>query len=418
MADIILPILNFVGGTWFLWLPISLFYILRDTWLLYVRAFSIQNTKWILLEIRVPREVAKSPKAMESIFAGIHATAKGGNLIDRYWKGVFSPWFSLEIVGDAGGVHFYIWTPSFYKKMIEAQVYAQYPSSEVKEVEDYTKNFPKVLPNQEFDLWGTEFVHTKADAYPIRTYEEDFNIEKVSPKEEETKIDPLSSLVEFLGGLNEGENIWIQMIMRPSGDEWKKEGQELAAKLAGREPKVKESFITQVVFGIGGLLSSGAPAPEKKETAMPKIASLTPGEKDVLTAVEKNISKIGFDMGIRWLYMARRSSYNPLAIPAVMGVFKQYASPSLNSFRPNKMVTTSINYFLKKTLETKRKIRIYNAYKLRSFFHPPYAKRSQKIVLSSSELATIYHFPGMVAGAPGFARVEAKKGAPPTNLPM
>lgn len=416
MADTILPILNFVGGTWFLWLPFALFFIFEDIWLKYVRAFYIANIKWILLEIRVPREVAKSPKAMESIFAGIHATAKKGNLIDKYWDGKISPWFSLEIVGDGSGVHFYIWTPSFYKKMLEAQIYAQYPSSEVNEVSDYINNLPSPVPNKDWDLWGTELIFTKPDAYPIRTYE-DFVLEKVSLKEEETKIDPLSSLVEFLGGLQDGENIWIQMIVRPSGDGWKKEGEGLAAKIAGREPKIKESFISQIVFGISGFLgSTPALGPEKKEST-PKIMSLTPGEKDILTAIEENISKIGFDLGIRWLYVAQRNVYNSLAIPAIMGVFKQYASPALNSFRPNKKVTTSVDYFFKKTLETKLKLRIYNAYRLRSFFHPPY-NTNKPIVLSSSELATIYHFPGQVAGAPGFARIEAKKGAPPTNLPM
>lgn len=418
MDDTLSQVFNFFWGSWFLWLPISLFYVLKDTWLKYVRAFSVLNTKWLLLEVKVPRDVAKSPKAMESIFAGIHATAKGGNLIDRYWKGTFSPWFSLEIVGNATGVHFFVWTPAFYRKMIEAQVYAQYPSSEVKEIDDYTKNFPKILPNKDFDLWGTEFIHTKPDAYPIRTYEEDFNIEKVSPKEEATKIDPLSSLVEFLGGLSEGENIWIQMIVRSSGDAWKKEGEALAAKIAGREPKVQEPLLTKIVFGMSNLFGVGVTLSEKKDEKAPKIASLTPGEKDVLTLLEKNISKIGFDTGIRWIYLARRDSYNPLAIPAMMGIFKQYASPALNSFRPNKKVTTSVDYFLKKTLEAKLKSRIYNAYRLRSFFHPPYAKKSKPIVLSSSELATIYHFPGEVVGAPAFGRIEAKKGAPPTNLPM
>ena len=289
MADTLSLILNFVGGSWFVWLPLFLFFILKDTWLKYVRAFNIANTKWILLEVRIPKEVAKSPKAMESIFAGIHATARGGNLIDIYWKGVVSPWFSLEIVCDANGAHFFIWTPSFYKKIIESQIYAQYSTSEIKEVDDYTKRLPSYLPNKDFDLWGTEFMLTKPDAYPIRTYEE-FNIEKVSLKEEETKIDPLSSLVEFIGSLNYGENVCNQIIVRPSGDEWKKEGEALAARIAGREPKVEESLISKIVFGISSLFGPAAsPVPEKKESPS-KLASLTPGEKDVRTLLEKNIS--------------------------------------------------------------------------------------------------------------------------------
>jgi hypothetical protein len=39
-------------------------------------------------------------------------------------------------------------------------------------------------------------------------------------------------------------------------------------------------------------------------------------------------------------------------------------------------------------------------------------------VLNTEELATIYHFPGMVAAAPTIERIEAKKVEPPPNLPM
>jgi hypothetical protein len=39
-------------------------------------------------------------------------------------------------------------------------------------------------------------------------------------------------------------------------------------------------------------------------------------------------------------------------------------------------------------------------------------------VLNTEELATIYHFPGRVAETPTFGRIEAKKGEPPSNLPI
>lgn len=416
--EIFSGVLNFLAATWFLWLPLFLFFILRDKWLLYARVCNLRDMKWMLLEIKVPREVAKSPKAMESIFAGIHGTAKGGNLVDRYWKGVFSPWFSLEIVGNSTGVHFFIWTPTFYKKMIESQIFAQYPSCEITEVEDYTKSLPAIMPHPDWSMWGTEYVLTKPDAYPIRTYE-DFTLEKVTLKEEERKIDPLSAMMEFLGSLNDGENIWIQMIVRPANNDWKKEGEALISKLAGREVKQNESIITKAVFGVSKEVKMWNPTPsDKKDSAMPRIMNLTPGEVDIVKAIERNISKIGLEMGFRWIYVARKDVYNPLAIPAVSGIFKQFASPNLNGFKTNGLVSTSVDYVFKNTRETMRKQRLYDAYRLRSFFLPPYAKKSKSFVLSTEELATIYHFPGMVAGAPGLERIEAKKGTPPANLPM
>jgi len=102
----------------------------------------------------------------------------------------------------------------------------------------------------------------------------------------------------------------------------------------------------------------------------------------------------------------------------MFGIFKQFSSQSLNGFKTNKKITVSIDYFFKNYREPKRKQRLFKSYKLRSVFLPPYKRRSKPFVLSSSELATVYHFPGMVVAAPTTPRIEAKRGAPPPNLPI
>ncbi len=409
--QILTGIFSVLSATWFIWLPVALFFILREEWLKFKRLKFVSGLKWILLEVKVPREVAKSPKAMESILAGIHGTSKNPDLIEKYFKGVVSPWFSFEIVGDETGVHFYVWTQEFFKRMIESQIYAQYPTTEISLVEDYTKNLPPVLPDKDWNLWGTEFILTKPDAYPIRTYE-DFTLEKVSLKEEESKIDPLSALVEFLGTLTGGEKIWMQFVIKPADDAWKVEGEKLVGKLSGKESKTHIPAIFKVVHNINNLIGLGGEG-ERKESKSP---NLTSGEKVIIEAIEENISKIGFETGIRWVYLARRDKFNSLAVPAIIGIFKQFASPTLNGFKPNKMATTSAGYFNKEKIELQKKSRIFNAYRLRSFFSPPYT--SKHFVLNSTELATIYHFPGTVVGSPGMTRIEAKKGAPPSNLPI
>lgn len=429
MADTILndpivrELLFWLGKSWFLWAPLALFFLFRDSWLRYVRARFIFAKNYVLLEVKIPREIAKSPKAMESIFAGIHGAARKGNLIDRYWDGWVSPWFSLEIVGDATGIHFYIWTLEFFRRMFEAQIYAQYPSSEVRVVEDYVNNLPPIVPNQDWNLWGSEFILTKPDAYPIRTYE-DFVLEDISSKEEERKIDPLSSLLEFLGQLKDGERMWIQMLVRAADEKWKKEGEALVAKLVGKKVASKDPFVTQLVDVIHNTIktivgvSVAESKPIKKESDQFRMLNLSPGERVTVEAIERNIAKLGFDVCIRWIYLAKRDVYNFLAVPAIYGIFKQFSSQSLNGFKANKKITTSIDYFFKKRREGKRKRRLFKAYKLRSVFLPPYKRRSKPFVLSSSELATVYHFPGMVAAAPTTSRIEAKRGAPPPNLPI
>ncbi|MCK5027223.1 MAG: hypothetical protein KAS07_02295, partial [Candidatus Pacebacteria bacterium] len=59
---------------------------------------------------------------------------------------------------------------------------------------------------------------------------------------------------------------------------------------------------------------------------------------------------------------------------------------------------------------------LFNAYKRREYFYPK--GKFKPFVLNSEELATIYHFPGMVAETPTFGRIESRRGEPPTNLPI
>ncbi|HEY4497505.1 MAG TPA: hypothetical protein VJC20_01990 [Candidatus Paceibacterota bacterium] len=417
------------GNFWYLWLPIALFFLFRESWKGYLRGYFLSNKKWILLEIRVPRDVAKSPKAMESIFAGLHSAGKSIDLVDRYWKGYENPWFSLEVIGNASGVHFFIWTEAGLRRLVESQIYAQYPASEITEVPDYARDLPPDVPNNDWTLWGAEMVLTKPDAYPIRTYE-DFTLEDISEKEELRKIDPLSSMVEFLGSLEAGEQCWIQFIVRPAGEGWKKEGEALMAKIIGREVKKEENFFQQVlrwvsdfVGSLGALLATGAPTaspPDKKDDF--SIFKLSPGQQETIKAVERNITKIGFEVGLRWMYIARRDKFNPVGISALFGIFKQFTSQSLNGFKPYRKTSSMIGYWqyvpkFKAIKEHTKKRRIYRAYRMRGFFFPPFNK-VRPFVLSSSELATVYHFPGIVAGAPAMARIEAKKGSAPPNLPL
>ncbi|MCK5590431.1 MAG: hypothetical protein KAI72_00610, partial [Candidatus Pacebacteria bacterium] len=63
-----------------------------------------------------------------------------------------------------------------------------------------------------------------------------------------------------------------------------------------------------------------------------------------------------------------------------------------------------------------KKRTIFNAYKRRSYFYPPHKRKP--LVFNIEELATIYHFPGMVAETPTFGRIDSRKGEAPINLPV
>lgn len=390
---------SFLFENWYFFLPILLILVFWDLWLHYIRTNFLLNLKWTTLKIKLPKEIMKSPQAMEVFLNTLYQT-KDGNLIEKYLNGWLRPWFSLEIVGIGGEIHFFIYTQSFFRNLIEAQIYAQYPEVEIVEVEDYSKAAFTDGFDTEWGCWGSEFALTKEDAYPIKTYI-DYGLHQLMTKEEQ-KTDPINSLLELLGALKEGEQIWLQILIRATKKEWKDAAKKLVDQLMKRDKKPKEGEVVQM----GSLM-------------------LSPGERTVVEAIERDVAKLGFDVGIRALYLARNDRFNAVNIASIIGSLRQYNSVNLNGFKPAR--STSIDYFFKKTRETILKKKMLKLYRKRSYFYIPYdygldygilSGGRPSFVLNTEELATIFHFPGRVAETPTFGRIEAKKGEPPSGLPV
>jgi len=156
----------------FLWLlPFPVVFLLGlaawKLWYHFVQQRFISGIKWTLLEIIPPRDVLRSPKSMELFLTNAlyHWSMKGG--LEQYWQGAVWFWFSLEIVSIDGKVHFYIYTPTRLKDLIETQMYAQYPQAQVKEVDDYTLGIDEISYKSDYNLWGCEFRLEKSEAWPI-----------------------------------------------------------------------------------------------------------------------------------------------------------------------------------------------------------------------------------------------------------
>jgi len=126
---------------------------------------------------------------------------------------------SLEIVSIGGYTQFIIRVPITHKDIVEAAIYAQYPKAEISEVEDYAERHKGLtFPSEERDLWGTEFVCGKPSPYPIRTY----------PSFEHTLTqqfaDPMAQILEVFNKINKDEELWMQIIITPIKEGWKKKG--------------------------------------------------------------------------------------------------------------------------------------------------------------------------------------------------
>ncbi len=384
------------------WLPAIFLVVLFNAHLYYKRTKFWQKEGSVLLEIKLPREIMKSPLAMEVVLGVFSQGGGEGTWINRIWEGKTRSWFSLEIISVGGKIRFFIWTQPKYRNVIEAQIYSQYPGIEIYEAEDYTKSF---YYNPDINnIWACEFALTKPDPYPIKTYV-DYGLDK-DPKEE-FKTDPMTPMIEFLGSITEGHNIWIQMIIRAHKkrrlfdvfgereDSWKDESKEEIEKVVEKfRPKDKEK--------------PGRPG--------------TKGETEIITALERSVSKIPFDCGIRGIYIADKDKFNPANIGGIAGSFKQYGSGDLNGFKPAGWFTI-FDYPWQEWggLKEQLKTRVLEEYKLRRYFYSPWRGKkfySKPFVLNAEELATIYHFPGSVSNTPTFERIPSLKSKAPANLPI
>ena len=399
-------------GYWWIYIPLLLFFGLMGAYQNYTRTLYLAGIKWLLLEIKVPKDPGRSPKGTEQIFTALHGIMlpplKGfRKWTETFWKGKVPDWFSFETVGIGGDIHFYVRMPEQYRKLIESQIYAQYPDTELTEVEDYVRELPAGLPDANNDLWGAEFMLNKPDSFPIRTYPE-FE-EKAGAITDVKRIDPLSSLSEVLSSLDPGEYLGIQLIIRPAGDDWIKEGQAEIDKILGKTPKIQADFLTKAIFEIDKYIP-GYVEPKKDEKKEEK-PQLTPGKTDILKAIEHGFTKLGFQSSIRFLYAAPKERFHRPYISGVIGAYKQFSSPALNGFKLNGATMTIGRWPFKKQQEYSKKIRL-----LQKFMNRSFAPKS--FVLNTEELATIFHFPDIGVKTPLLPRVEAKKGESPGGLPI
>ena len=375
--------------------PAILGYYFWKTWVKYVRLKFHLKQEYILLEFKLPKEITKSPVAMEVFMNSLSQTSGEATWFDRYWGGGMRAWFSLELVSIEGQVKFFIWTRNTMKKTIENHLYSQYPNVEIAEVDDYTEGVE--FDPEERNLWGCYFVKVKDSFFPIKTYV-DYGLDR-DPKEE-FKIDPLTPVLEYLGSIGPGEQIWIQILIRAHKAELPKPGTWFG-KVDWKHFAKEE---------IKKMMKRDKGAGETSD-------KLTKGERSVIEAIEDNISKVAFDTGIRALYIADKEHYNKSNQAGIPGSMRQYGSTNLNAFRPDK--TTSFDFpwqdFMDYRLNNKKR-QLINLYKKRGFFRPLYSKTH--FILSAEELATIYHFPGQVSRTPTVSRINSKKADAPSNLPV
>lgn len=345
-----------------------------------------KNMESVLLELKIPPDLYRTPRAMEQVLIAIHGLRNAPKTWkDIHWDGQVTRWFAFEIVSQGGTLRFFVRTPASLKNLVEAALFSYYPEVEIAVVPDYVADLPATvfeLAEQGLDLWGTEIAAAKDPVIPFKTYQSFSSGEKDG-------IDPLSSMIEVLGKLKPGEFAAMQIVAAPAGKDWNKGGAEVIAK-------IKES------------------------------GALTPGETANVKEIEDNISKPAYDALVRGVYIAPAEGFSSaFAAAGITNALNQLSGPKYNAFAPT-LGTKGSGLALRDM-----KARMLWAFRTRAVPQHEwwgkymtstkyYKNYNEKWApLSVETLATMFHpLTSSVLTAPHLERLASRRVSAPAGLPI
>lgn len=420
VAALIVPNFGSFAAGWLLgtapiWAPIVLAIAAYSRWVWYVHAYFIAKMDPILMEIKIPREITKSARAMEMVFTHFWYSSGEVTFIARAWKGSVRPYFSFEICSFGGEIHFYVWARRGYKRVVESALYAQYPEIEIVEVEDYSKKF--VYDPAKYQVFAGEYwkftdkAAAQDSVFPLKTYV-DFELDK-DPKEE-FKVDPLAQVFEVLSALKPTEQAWIQFVIRqnskdegvffPRKSEWTSNVKKKVQQIR------KEASINPGKEGV-----PESQADEKKKYGFPRPTWV---QQEQIKALERSLTKYAYDVGGRHLYIAEKKDFSGAVATAIRWIWKPFNNHTFGAYMRSKYWHNDLDYpwqdwkGIRSRLMTRRAL---DAYRRRSFYHAPWIMPWN--VMTVEELATIWRFPSSTIKSPGIRRIPSARSEPPANLP-
>jgi len=359
--------------------------IMIITWA-YRKNKAAQKAEWfsrmrfVVLRILVPKLNDKTPQAAEQMFAALHGIYRA--------EMAFQDYISFEIAARDKYIYFYVCVPTHLKDFVQGQIYAQYPTAEIMEVNDYTMDEYARLQKGELKIAGADLQLVNNDVFPIKTFMS-------------FEVDPLSGITGVLSKVDKDEQVWIQMIIRPVNDSWHKKGMTYISR--AKEGKLTNpNILAEIIAVFFHFLAAIAKAifentaQESKRSSEVTEVKLSSSDESGLKGVETKATKLGFATKMRVIVMTNSENAARSKIASIVGAFKQFNVINLNGFQASP-VSTSLDYWA--------------AYQKRWFV-------DDGSVLNIEELASIYHLPSINVTTPNIVWAGAKKGEPPANLPI
>src|SRR3989344_8208907 len=327
-----------------------------------------------VLEIKVPRgvggaeehsELRTAPMAAEHLFASLHGLLRDDRLAQEH--------ITFELVATNGGISFYAVSPSNVSKFVESQFYAQYPTANINKVDDY---IPAEFKDGEYKIANLSLA--KANYFPLKPFL-DF------------EIDPLSAITSAMTEARAGENLWLQLLVRPIPDVWQGGGYDyiegVRGGLSSSRPALARDLTADVTKELGGIFNALLDNLAGKEPVLPRPGGNKPdrvllswGQELEIKSIEQKLSKMGFEVMIRLLAQAETEERTDNLLRSLVASMRQFSTANLNSFS-----STTRENDPNRFQEFRNRV-----------FNPEKA-----FILNIEELGAIYHLPSGSLETPG-----------------
>lgn len=282
---------------------------------------------------------------------------------------------AFEIIASNGLIHYFVAVPIALVSTVEQAILSTYPGARVEEVEDHNIFSPQ---GKLTGTVGGELTLRHQFSYPIGTFQQ-------------MERDPMEALINTLSRLQLGDGAAIQIMLRPAKPGWIK----ASKKLVARKRHQKDS--TGLGFTPKDLAMAAVKAPEQqhKEKQQYELSKL---EETMMQAVEEKVRHPGFEVLIRVLVSSPTYDRSQSLLRGITTSFALFEAPGSNGFQ---------------FLEARDLQGLVTAFIFR--FFPPEVSNN---ILSSPELATVFHLPdSQFTGTAQVERQHSKQVDGPPNMP-
>ncbi|MBI3336844.1 type IV secretory system conjugative DNA transfer family protein [Candidatus Peregrinibacteria bacterium] len=353
----------------------------------------------ILLRVRPGEENERGPLYMESAVAALHSLSGAEAVV------------GLEVGNADGKVALFVRAAEGAAELIESQIYAQYPDTDIERVHED----PFHVGEQE-EVWSTELKLSSPEIFPIKRHPQFDDLLT------RANMDPLagitSSLARYAAAGMRGH---IQVVLRPLKGSFRRRALRFLPLLGKGLPSISvryASFFARVQLSrgwrralyfpimilMGGFRAwpgfakfqaaawgDGGTFTENEEER--RVSARSHDREDAVSGARDKVNRLLFLCNVRVSVIVPKGKEREARrkVQEIVGSLRQFSLPQSNEFTEGK---------------------ITHAQEL------PVGWKGSPYILSVEEIATIWHVPTILVQTSGIDRVASKKLEPPVNLPV